>query len=312
MIVIDNLNELKPLKCPVVTSGTFDGVHYGHRQILKRVIKEAKNLNGQSVVLTYWPHPRFVLGGDPSNLKLLSTIDEKIELLSGCGIDYLIKLEFNREFSELSSDQFIKSILLESIGVKKLIIGYDHKFGKDREGGFDYLKSHQSDYGFDVEEISKQEIDDVGVSSTKIRQALSAGDIQTANHYLGYEYEISGIVTKGDQIGRKMGFPTANIYMPFEHKLIPLDGAYAVRIKANDQKLKGMLNIGVRPTVKGLARTIEVNIFDFDSDIYGRPLTVQFVKKLRNEAKFESLEDLKLQLSKDKILAQEILNDEKV
>jgi riboflavin kinase/FMN adenylyltransferase len=299
MRIIEDLGSLDGLKYPVVTSGTFDGLHLGHRKILDQVTREAKKHNGEGIVITYWPHPRFVLGRDSSDLRLLSTIEERIELIEECGIDYLVKIHFTREFSEYSSDRYIEEILVDGIGAKKLILGYDHRFGKDREGGFEYLMSNKDRYSFELEEIPRQDIDHVGVSSTKIRNALEEGDIQTANEYLGRPYRLSGIVTKGEQIGRKIGYPTANIYVPQEYKLIPGDGVYVVRGKVMDNEFLGMLNIGNRPTVHGRQRTIEVNIFNFDRDIYGLDIQVDFIHKLRDEIRFASLQELKEQLEID-------------
>ncbi len=310
MKVIEDLSLLPSLKFPVVTSGTFDGVHFGHRKILSKVVQEAQYRNGESLVITYWPHPRFVLGKNSSNLKLLSTIEEKIELIQSVGIDYLIKVQFTRDFSELSSEHFIKEYLVEGIQTKKLIIGYDHKFGKDREGSFEYLKMNQQEFGFELEEIPKQEVDHVGVSSTKIRNALNVGDILTANEYLGRRYALCGLVVKGNQVGRDLGFPTANIYVPDDYKLIPSDGVYTVKVKVYGKVWGGMLNIGFRPTLKGVQRTIEANIFNFEGDIYGFEIEVLFVKKIREEIQFDNLDGLKEQLKDDKKQAIKILSYE--
>lgn len=290
-----------------MTSGTFDGVHYGHKKILQHVVDTARQMNGESVVVTYWPHPRFVLGKDADSLKLLSTFEEKIRLVEEVGIDYLVRVHFTREFSELSSDEFIQSVLIDRLNTQKLIIGYDHRFGKDQEGSFEYLNEHQEHFGFRVMEIPAQDIDDVTVSSTRIRNALSAGDVTTANEYLGRPYELTGLVTKGEQVGRKIGYPTANIYVPETYKLIPGDGVYAVWVYVNQSKYKGMLNIGNRPTLHGQHRTIEVHIFDFDWDIYGTEIGVNFVSQLRKEQRFDDLDGLKAQLAKDKEAAMSVL-----
>lgn len=309
MILLDQLEKVD-LQNSVVTSGTFDGVHFGHRKILRQVIDEAKRIQGQSVVLTYWPHPRFVLGKGSTDLKLLTTFEEKVKLMEETGIDYLVKIHFTREFSELTSREFINDILLRKIDTRKLIIGYDHRFGKNQEGSFQYIKENQEEFGFEVVEIAPQDIDDVTVSSTKIRNALLAGDVRTANEYLGRHYNLSGLVAKGDQLGRKLGYPTANIYVPEDYKLIPADGVYAVKVHLSGKTYGGMLNIGNRPTVMGKHRTIEVNLFNFDKDIYGLKIEVDFVECLRGEQKFSGLDQLKEQLSVDKERAAEILAKE--
>lgn len=284
----------------VVTSGTFDGVHYGHQKIINRLIEIAKNSGGESVVITFWPHPRLVLNHDKS-IKLLSTLEEKITLLDSFGIEHLLVIPFNQEFSKLSSEDFIQRILINAVGTKKLVIGYDHRFGKNREGGFEYLQENASRLGFVVEEIPKQEIEEIAVSSTKIRKALQEGRVETASHYLDRPYELTGKVIKGNQIGRTIGFPTANIQINDANKLIPKEGIYAVKIRVGGKILKGMLNIGKRPTVdeKGI-KVIEANIFDFEEYIYDEEIAVLFYKFLRNEQKFSSLEDLKTQLKKDR------------
>jgi len=307
MRVYNGLNEFEPLEFAVVTSGTFDGVHIGHQKILERVNKIARANQGESVIITFWPHPRHVLFPDQQDLKLLTTFEEKIELIKEAGIDHLLKIPFTREFSELSSQEFIEEVLIKTINTKKLVIGYDHRFGKNREGSFEHLIKNAAEYGFEVEEIPKQEIDNVGVSSTKIRRALLDGKVEEANEYLGRDYSFSGIVVKGEKVGRQMGFPTANIEIMNPYKLIPNDGIYAVKIQSGSDSFSGMLYIGNRPTLKGGTRSIEVNIFDFDSDIYGESLTIYLVKKIRDDAFYENLEELRLQLFEDKKIAREIL-----
>ncbi|MAE84305.1 MAG: riboflavin biosynthesis protein RibF [Flammeovirgaceae bacterium] len=308
MHLVEDLKDFVPPHYSVVTSGTFDGVHFGHQKILKKIIQIAKEKGGKSVVLTFWPHPRFVLQQGKSDLKLLTTFEEKTQLLDQIGIDYLVKIPFTKEFSELSSDEFIRQVLVEKLNTQKLVIGYDHRFGKNREGGFDYLMEHSQDYGFEIEEIPRQDIEHVGVSSTKIREALSVGEIHIANEFLEREYCISGFVKDGDRIGRSIGFPTANLDIPESYKLIPADGAYAVRVEVDGECYQGMLNIGQRPTVSGQERRIEVNIFDFNQDIYNHRVKVAFVRLLRKEQKFSSIEELKEQLNKDRLLAIDILN----
>ena len=308
MQLVEDLKGFEAPNYSVVTSGTFDGVHFGHQKILKKIIQIAKEKGGKSVVLTFWPHPRFVLKPDSNDLKLLTTFEEKAQLLDQIGIDYLVKIPFTREFSELSSDEFIRQILVNKLNTQKLVIGYDHRFGKNREGGFDYLMEHSQDYGFEIEEILRQDIEHVGVSSTKIREALADGNIHIANEFLEREYSITGFVKDGDRIGRSIGFPTANLDIPETYKLIPADGAYAVRVEVDGKNYQGMLNIGQRPTVSGQERRIEVNIFDFNEDIYNHRVKVAFVRLLRKEQKFSNIEELKDQLNKDRLQAIDILN----
>ncbi|MGB3587160.1 MAG: riboflavin biosynthesis protein RibF, partial [Tunicatimonas sp.] len=261
-----------PPQRPVVTSGTFDGVHIGHQKILNRLQELAKEVDGETVVLTFWPHPRLVLKGDESSLKLLNTFEEKARLLEQVGIDHLVQIPFTEEFSQLSPDEYVQRILVDQLGAKFLVIGYDHRFGRNRQGDFEYLLQNAPRFGFQVEEIPRQDIDDIGVSSTKIRQALETGDVATAHSYLGRYYDISGTVVDGDKIGRGLGFPTANISVEEKYKLIPADGIYAVHVFLEEKQFGGMLYIGNRPTLAGKNKTIEVNIFDFDQDIYGQQL----------------------------------------
>jgi len=291
----------------VVTSGTFDGVHIGHQRILERLKEVAEKNKGETVVITYWPHPRLVLYPEDQSLKILNTFEEKAELLKEQGIQHLLRIPFTKEFSQISSQEFIDSILVKKIGTKKLVIGYDHRFGKNREGSFEQLKINGPQYGFDVEEIPRQEIDDVGVSSTKIRKALLEGDIDTASHFLGRPYAISGRVIKGDKLGRVLGFPTANIDIDSRHKLVPNEGIYAVLVQHESSLFGGMLYIGNRPTIGGTKRSIEVNIFDFDKEIYGENLTLRIMAPLRKDAHFVDLEALKKQLKADKESALIIL-----
>lgn len=307
MKVHQGLSEFQSLDCAIVTSGTFDGVHIGHQKILNRLKEVAKEINGETVVITLHPHPRIVLSKGKTDLKLLSTLDEKIQLLTQQGIHHLVILEFTSNFSQMSPEDFIEHIY-QKIGTKRLVIGYDHRFGKNREGGFDYLQARASQFDFEVEEIPRHDIDSVGISSTKIRNALLAGDIQTANQYLGSLYTLSGEVMHGDKIGRTLGFPTANLKSSEIHKLIPADGIYAVKIQHQTTHYKGMLYIGTRPTLEDNTRKIEVNIFDFNQDIYGEILNISFVEKIRNDAQFVSLEVMKEQLKQDGIQAKKILN----
>jgi riboflavin kinase / FMN adenylyltransferase len=302
------IKDLQKITNAVVTIGTFDGVHLGHQKILNRLKETAQSINGQSVVVTFYPHPRSVVSTDAKEIKLLTTIDEKIELFERFGIENVVVVSFNREFSELTSEQFIEKYLIEAIGTKHLVIGYDHRFGRNREGGFEFLKANSDKYGFDVEEITRQDIENIAVSSTRIRTALQEGNIPVANHFLGRQYSLSGVIVKGKQIGRTIGIPTANIQVRDTAKLVPTDGVYGVWVNYRNDRFGGMMNIGSRPTVDGTYRTIEVNIFDFDKDIYGENLTVEFVEKVRNEQKFSGLEELKSQIIKDKASIEIILN----
>jgi riboflavin kinase / FMN adenylyltransferase len=308
MKIYHGIDDFVRLPLAVVTSGTFDGVHVGHQKILTRLKEVAERSKGETVVITFWPHPRLVLHPEDDTLKLLNTFEEKAELLKLQGVQHLVRIPFTKEFSQLSSEQFITEILIDKIGTKKLVIGYDHHFGKNREGSFEQLKSNAGRYGFDVEEISKQDIDHVVVSSTKIRRALEEGDVTSANHFLGTPYRLTGRVVTGDKLGRLLGYPTANLEIDTKYKLIPNDGIYAVTIAYEHQKFKGMLYVGNRPTINGIKRNIEVNIFDFDKDIYGDALTLYFHQLIRMDMKFNDLESLKNQMQIDKQSTLKILN----
>lgn len=309
MKIYEGLADFTPVKNAVVTSGTFDGVHLGHQKILQRIRALADQQQGETVLITFWPHPRLVLHPEDHQLRLLSTFEEKAQLLRAAGIDHLLTIPFTKEFSNLSSEAFIQKVLIESIQTKTLVIGYDHRFGKNREGGFDYLKANLAQYPFDLEEIAREDVDDVGVSSTKIRKALESGKVEIANEYLGRDYELNGIIIKGQQLGRSIGFPTANIHIPHDYKLIPADGVYAVAVSIEGTRYQGMLNIGNRPTVNGNTRTIEVNIFDFSGDLYDKRVSVFLKSYLRSEVKFEGLESLKAQLGQDRIAALHALTN---
>ena len=308
MIIYHNLDDFRQLPFAVVTSGTFDGVHLGHQKILSRLKVIAEENRGETVVITFWPHPRLVLYPDDPALKLLNTFEEKTELLKEQGIAHLIRIPFTKEFSNLTSEEFITGILVNTIGTRKLVIGYDHRFGHNREGSFEELKVNGPRYGFDVEEISRQDIDQVAVSSTKIRKALETGDIETANHFLGRPYSIRGRVIKGDKLGRLIGYPTANIEVDSTHKLIPSDGIYAVTVTYGHEQFNGMLYIGNRPTVGGGRHSIEVNIFDFNKEIYGDSLVLHIHKLIRYDAQFTDLESLKKELAADKLKTLDVLN----
>ena len=308
MKIYHGIEDFVRLSYAVVTSGTFDGVHVGHQKILSRLHEIADKQNGETVVITFWPHPRMVLHPEDTALKLLNTFEEKAELLKAQGIHHLIRIPFTKEFSQLSSEEFITQILVQTIGTKKLVIGHDHHFGKNREGSFEQLKLDGPKYGFEVEEIPRQDVDHVGVSSTKIRRALEEGDIVTASHCLGHAYSITGRVIIGDKLGRILGYPTANIETDSYYKLVPADGIYAVTVQYSHKMLKGMLYIGNRPTINGVKRNIEVNIFDFKNEIYGETLTIHFHQLIRNDIKFNDLEELKKQLSLDKVEALKALS----
>ncbi len=303
MKIYHTLDDFSRLDYAVVTSGTFDGVHLGHQKILTRVKEIAEKNSGETVVITFWPHPRLVLKPDDRTLKLLNTFEEKAELLKGQGIQHLLRIPFTKEFSQLSSSDFIRNILVEKIGTRKLVIGYDHRFGKNREGSFDELKLNGPKFGFELEEIPRQDIDHIAVSSSQIRRALEVGDVSAAEHLLGRPYSLSGRVIKGDRLGRMLGFPTANIDIDSHYKLVPVDGIYAARVTHEHQVFDGMLYIGNRPTVDGAKKSIEVNIFDFEKEIYGEALKVTLESLLRIDSKFKGLDELKIQLHKDKEMA---------
>ncbi|MBS9525215.1 bifunctional riboflavin kinase/FAD synthetase [Litoribacter alkaliphilus] len=306
MRIYEGLDNLPEIKNAVVTSGTFDGVHLGHQKILSRIREIADQVQGETVLITFWPHPRLVLYPNEHNLRLLSTFEEKSKLLRQFGLDHLVTIPFTKAFSQLTSEEFIQKVLIEKLKTKKLVIGYDHRFGKNREGGFEHLKENIDKYGFKLEEISREDIDQVGISSTKIRKALEEGRIETANEFLGRPYELNGIVIKGQQIGRSIGFPTANIHTPNDYKLIPSDGAYAVTASVRENQYEGMLNIGNRPTVDGQSKTVEVNLFGFSDNLYDERISINFIHYLRPEKKFANLEALKAQLKEDKKSAEDI------
>ena len=299
MRIFSSIQSYQATKKTVVTLGTFDGVHLGHLSILKKLVTEAHKLNGESLVLTFFPHPRMVLKQDDS-IKLINTIEEKTELLANTGIDNLVIHAFDNVFSQLSGEEFVKQVLVDTFMVEKVIIGYDHRFGKGGACDINDLVRFGVKYGFEVEQISAKEVDEVSVSSTKIRQALNDGDIIKANEFLGYPFYINGIVTKGRQLGRTIGFPTANIVPTEKYKLIPKEGVYLVKVYTLDKTYNGMLNIGTNPTVNGVNQTIEVNILDFNQDIYDTAIKISFLEHVRNVVKFNSLDELKNQLNKDK------------
>lgn len=289
------INSAKPT---ILTLGTFDGVHKGHQSILNKVTQDATANGYESVVLTFFPHPRMVLQKD-HNIKLINTIEEKAQLLQELGIQHLILQEFTKEFANLSAEQFVEEVLVKHLNIKKIIIGYDHRFGKNRSADIHDLMDFGRKYKFDVEQISAQEINEVSISSTKIRKALEEGKIETANDYLGTPYFVTGNVIKGKQLGRTIGFPTANIQLNEDYKLIPKIGAYIVSATIDGKLVKGMMNIGYNPTVNNQALSLEVHFLDFDKDIYDKKIQIHFHKYLRDEQKFPSLDALKQQLAKD-------------
>jgi riboflavin kinase/FMN adenylyltransferase len=299
MKIYNKLSDFEPKGNAVVTTGTFDGIHVGHQKIIQRLREKAKEINGETVLLTFWPHPRLIISPNDDNLKLLTTIDEKTEILEKLGIDHFVVLPFTREFSELSSEKYIEEILLQGLGTKAMVIGYDHRFGKNREGGIDYLRQHSERFKIEIEEISRQELENITISSTKIRNAILTGDVKTANELLGRNYQFSGPVVKGRQLGRTIGFPTANIQVQKKYKLIPKNGVYATQVFLRNKQYGGIMNIGNRPTVEGLGRTQEVHIFEFSDDIYGETIKVEILEFIREETKFDNIGDLIKQIELD-------------
>jgi riboflavin kinase/FMN adenylyltransferase len=303
---IQNISNFSASEKTYVTIGTFDGVHFGHQKIIQKLVLEAKKANRKSVLLTFFPHPRMVLQKDNS-LELINTIEERIELLKKTGLDYLIIHPFSRAFSRMSALAFVRDILVNQLNISKLIIGYDHHFGKNREGNIVQLSEYSHVYGFTVEEIPAQDIDDVSISSTKIRTALAKGNLKTANKYLGYPFMLNGTVVNGKQLGEKIGYPTANINIKEPYKLIPKTGVYIVLSEIQGANIYGMMNIGSRPTVDGGYQTIEVHFFDFNANLYHQQLTINLLYFLRDEEKFDSIESLILQLKKDEQTARSFI-----
>jgi riboflavin kinase/FMN adenylyltransferase len=297
--IIQSITAFNSSEKTIVTIGTFDGIHIGHQKILKNLIRTANNERKKSVLLTFFPHPRMVLQKE-NKILLLNTIKEKSSLLEKMGLDYLIIHPFSREFSRLTALDFVRDILVNKLNTSRLIIGYDHHFGKNREGNIHQLKEYSLLYDFKVEEIPAQDIDDVSVSSTKIRTALKDGNLKTANNYLGYHYMLNGTVVSGKKLGGTIGFPTANIEIKEPYKLIPKTGVYIIRTYINTILYTGMMNIGFNPTVLGKHQTIEAHLFDFNEDLYGKEITIEFIYFLREEHKFESVEELVIQLNIDK------------
>ncbi len=298
--------EFKSNTQSVITIGTFDGVHVGHRAIMQRLVAAAKEQGLVSAVLTFFPHPRMVLQKN-SDIKLINTLSEKKQLLENIGLDYFVVEPFTHEFSRLSALEYVRDILVTQLKAKKIIIGYDHRFGRNRNADIQDLKKYGEQFGFEVEEISAQQLDEVSVSSTKIRKALAQGDIHTANTYLGYAFTIEGVVTKGKALGRTIGYPTANLHVPQTYKLIPKNGVYVVKALVNNTLTYGITSIGTNPTVGGTAKSIETFFLDTSTDLYGKELQLQFLQHIREEATFKDLESLKQAIQKDEAFARDYI-----
>ena len=307
MIVHSGISSFKNISSPVITVGTFDGVHVGHQKILNKIRTIANNNNGETALLTFDPHPRKVLFNSSNSLKLINTLDEKINLLSNYGLDHLIIHPFNKDFSRITPTSYVRDLLVNQLNVATLVIGYNHQFGRNREGDITLLHELSEVYNFNVQEINAEEINEIKVSSTKIREALSIGDILQANNYLGHDFTLSGEVIEGNKIGRSIGFPTANISIKDEEKIIPANGVYAVKVKLNDQCFNGMMNIGNRPTIEETNKSsIEVHIFDFSENIYGLEIEIVFKAHIRKEEKFSDIDTLKKQLINDQKAALDL------
>ena len=319
MIVHRDINNLPIFKNAVITIGTFDGVHTGHIQIIKQLQEEAHKINGESVIITFDPHPRMVIHSGGSEIKLLNTLNEKIELLSKQNIDHLVVVPFTKQFSEQSSEEYIHNFLVKKFHPHTIIIGYDHRFGNERKGDYKLLEAFADQFNYHVKEIPQHVLNRVTISSTKIRDAVLQCDIETANKYLGHDYFFEGLVIDGNKLGRNLGYPTANLALRDKNKLVPGNGIYAVNVAMGNGKiehhtsdialLKGMMSIGVRPTIGKSERTIEVNIFDFDKDIYGKTIKVYIKNYIREEKKFNDLEELKKAIDEDKIKVLELLSE---
>lgn len=307
MVTVQSITKYDKTQPTVITIGTFDGVHIGHRKILERLINDARKTERASTVLTFFPHPRMVLQKD-TELKLLNTIDEKTKILENLGLDFLVIQPFTEEFSRLSATEFVRDILVNSLHAKKVIIGYDHRFGRNRNANITDLMAFGNALEFEVEEIPAQEIDEVSVSSTKIRKALKDGAVKTANKYLGYNYMLTGEVVRGKGLGKQLDFPTANLQIKEAYKLIPKNGVYVIQSTLNNKTVYGMMNIGFNPTVEGASRTIEVHFFDFKGDLYNQQIQVDILEWIRDEQKFNSLEELRSQLKKDKKTALTVIS----
>lgn len=299
MKIFHSIKDFSSPKKTILTLGTFDGVHIGHKKILEKVIQHTHGEEYESLVLTFFPHPRMILQ-ERSEIKLLNTISEKVSLLDQLGIQNLVIHPFDESFSRLTAEEFVKTVLVEQFKIQKIIIGYDHRFGRNRTADINNLIEFGEKYNFEVEQISAQEINAISVSSTKIRNAIQEGDMLLANKYLGYDYFLTGTVIQGKQLGRTIGFPTANLKIEEDYKLIPLKGVYIVSSQINNQEVFGMMNIGLNPTVGGENLSVEIHYLDFEADLYNQQITVSILKRIRGEEKFDSITLLKEQIEKDK------------
>ena len=307
MRIFDNLKSYSSEKESILTIGTFDGVHIGHNKILKRLIQDSKKNNLSSLVMTFFPHPRMILNKS-HEIKMIDTIDEKINLLEKTGLDNLIIHPFDNNFSKIRAKEFVEEILVKKLKIKEIIIGYDHKFGKDREASVEDLKKFGKDYMFTVKEIPAQEIDSIAISSTKIRNAILNGEIEKCNKFLGRNFILTGKVVYGHGLGKKIDFPTANIEIKETYKIIPKNGVYLVKTKINSNTYFGMMNIGIRPTVGGTNKSLEIHFFNFKDNIYGKNVSIEIIKKIRDEEKFSSIDQLKIQLKKDEQFCLKLIN----
>ena len=298
-IIKNNITKIPKSDFNIATIGSFDGIHIGHKKILQTLTKTAKKNNGKSILITFWPHPRYVLKKN-NDYKLLTSLDEKIKLFEKNKIDILYIVDFSLKFSKFSANKFIENILLEKLKINCLLIGYNNNFGRNREGNIRYLEENKKKFDVDIISIPKQSVDKISISSTKIREYLNNGKINSANRLLGRKYSINGKIVRGNGIGRKINFPTANIEIDEPKKLLPKSGVYAVEVILNKKIYLGMLNIGYNPTIKNEKKSIEVNIFEFSEDIYNNKISINFIRRIRNEKKFKNLNELKKQLIKDK------------
>lgn len=305
--IFHSINDFTSTKKTILTLGTFDGVHIGHKKILKKITQNTEDQKYESLVLTFFPHPRMILQ-EHSDIKLLNTIDEKIDLLESIGVENLVIHPFDEAFSRLTAEEFVSTILVDRFHIQKIVIGHDHRFGRNRTANIDDLIAYGKKYGFEVEQISVQEINAISVSSTKIRNALIEGDMALANKYLGYHYFLTGNIIKGKQIGRTIGFPTANLKIQENYKLIPQNGVYIVKSIIDEKTIFGMMNIGFNPTVDGKDRSLEIHYFDFNTNLYDQKISVSILQRIRSEQKFLTVDLLKEQLEKDKKTALAYLN----
>ena len=306
MEVIHNISNYRPQKPAILTIGTFDGIHIGHQKIIRNLVKKAKKEDLCAVVLTFFPHPRMVLQKE-TQLKMIDTLEEKTKLLEQLGIEVLIIQPFTPEFSRMTAIEYTRDILVNGLSISKLIIGYDHRFGRNREATVEDLKHFGLDYNFTVEEIPAQDIESIAVSSTKIRNAITSGEIKKANQFLGRPFSLNGLVVEGDKIGREMGYPTANLEIEEDYKLKPQNGVYLVQSTLDGKKYFGMMNVGKRPTISGKKTRIETYFFDFKGNLYGKKIRINLLEKIRDEQKFDSLDALKNQLNTDQKSCQKLI-----